>query len=283
MSNTTTTSAEPLRSPAPHHALYPLEVHGGRRCAIPPVDEIEAAVGCWNQLLPPVRATLDLAQRCATQADLDTKARALLAPKRVPSAAPLVLILAPSEEVSILRYVGRGHYPGNVAGRCVDIDGQTWHREGDACDDCGWGYPNDPDRDNLRLARVVITGRTIPRPWLDRILAQCAAAGVPVEQDPETVVVLTPPAPPSPTSVLPPPRRPEDVCCDPDCDLSDGLAHGGPCAPCACWERHAIEECPKNPDARYPRCVSCGAWEGEAATMRFVRSRGRNLHIGCAT
>jgi hypothetical protein len=34
------------------------------------------------------------------------------------------------------------------------------------------------------------------------------------------------------------------VCIDDDCDLSGGYAHVGPCEPCACPLKHAIEECP---------------------------------------
>lgn len=34
------------------------------------------------------------------------------------------------------------------------------------------------------------------------------------------------------------------VCCDPDCDLSGGYAHAGPCEPCSCGKEHAIVECP---------------------------------------
>ncbi len=33
------------------------------------------------------------------------------------------------------------------------------------------------------------------------------------------------------------------VCIDLDCDLSGGYAHVGPCEPCGCGQRHAIEEC----------------------------------------
>ena len=34
------------------------------------------------------------------------------------------------------------------------------------------------------------------------------------------------------------------VCNDPDCDLSGGYAHAGPCERCACPMEHAIAECP---------------------------------------
>jgi len=34
------------------------------------------------------------------------------------------------------------------------------------------------------------------------------------------------------------------VCVDFECDLSGGYAHVGPCEPCECGKRHAIEECP---------------------------------------
>lgn len=37
------------------------------------------------------------------------------------------------------------------------------------------------------------------------------------------------------------------VCVDEECDLSGGFAHVGPCEPCGCELRHAVEECP---DAR---------------------------------
>lgn len=36
----------------------------------------------------------------------------------------------------------------------------------------------------------------------------------------------------------------ESVCVDPECDLSGGYAHVGPCEPCDCGKRHAIGECP---------------------------------------
>ena len=35
------------------------------------------------------------------------------------------------------------------------------------------------------------------------------------------------------------------VCIDPDCNLSGGYAHAGPCEPCGCPDEHAIAECPK--------------------------------------
>jgi hypothetical protein len=34
------------------------------------------------------------------------------------------------------------------------------------------------------------------------------------------------------------------LCNDESCNLSGGLAHVGPCEPCACGKRHAIAECP---------------------------------------
>ncbi len=27
-----------------------------------------------------------------------------------------------------------------IAGTCVDIDGDSWHRDGDRCDRCGFGF-----------------------------------------------------------------------------------------------------------------------------------------------
>ena len=38
-------------------------------------------------------------------------------------------------------------------------------------------------------------------------------------------------------------RSGASVCIDLDCDLSGGMAHVGPCEPCCCGKRHAIEEC----------------------------------------
>lgn len=40
-------------------------------------------------------------------------------------------------------------------------------------------------------------------------------------------------------------RAPTAALCDDErCDLSGGEAHVGPCTPCSCGKRHAIEECP---------------------------------------
>jgi hypothetical protein len=37
-----------------------------------------------------------------------------------------------------------------------------------------------------------------------------------------------------------------ELCSDPNCDLSGGYAHAGPCEPCGCPARHAVQECPLN-------------------------------------
>lgn len=43
---------------------------------------------------------------------------------------------------------------------------------------------------------------------------------------------------------------PHSVCIDLACDLSGGFSHAGPCEPCGCGLRHAVEECPDGwPDA----------------------------------
>lgn len=43
-------------------------------------------------------------------------------------------------------------------------------------------------------------------------------------------------------------QAPGASCCiDPDCDLSGGYAHVGPCEPCSCPMRHAAWECPLRP------------------------------------
>lgn len=34
------------------------------------------------------------------------------------------------------------------------------------------------------------------------------------------------------------------VCVDMGCTLSGGYAHAGPCEPCSCGARHAVQECP---------------------------------------
>lgn len=41
------------------------------------------------------------------------------------------------------------------------------------------------------------------------------------------------------------------VCVDPQCDLSGGYAHIGPCEPCECGMRHAVAECPKPVEYSY--------------------------------
>lgn len=43
------------------------------------------------------------------------------------------------------------------------------------------------------------------------------------------------------------------VCIDPECTLSGGYAHAGPCEPCACGAEHASEECPVVEDVA--RCL----------------------------
>jgi hypothetical protein len=35
---------------------------------------------------------------------------------------------------------------GAIAGYCVDIDGASWHQDGTACEHCGYGIDEDPDR-----------------------------------------------------------------------------------------------------------------------------------------
>jgi hypothetical protein len=35
------------------------------------------------------------------------------------------------------------------------------------------------------------------------------------------------------------------LCSDPDCELSGGWAHVGPCEPCSCGAEHAVAECPE--------------------------------------
>ena len=44
------------------------------------------------------------------------------------------------------------------------------------------------------------------------------------------------------------------LCCDEECELSGFRAHVGPCEPCECPLRHAIEECPAN---RTDACRAC--------------------------
>lgn len=93
------------------------------------------------------------------------------------------LVVSPREAIDLRRVIGRGSYPGNIPGHCVDIDGCTWHKDGDFCNSCGWGYPDDPDRDpKPRPDLVIVCGFDEPlHPAHTRsVIEQCKAAGVAV-------------------------------------------------------------------------------------------------------
>ncbi len=40
-------------------------------------------------------------------------------------------------------------------------------------------------------------------------------------------------------------ERGASLCADPECNLSGGHAHVGPCEPCRCPMEHAVDECPE--------------------------------------
>lgn len=37
-----------------------------------------------------------------------------------------------------------------IAGACVDIDGDSWHKDGQRCERCGFGIDADPDSNGFR-------------------------------------------------------------------------------------------------------------------------------------
>lgn len=77
--------------------------------------------------------------------------------------------------------VGYPSYKGNIPGICIDINHETWHRDGELCRDCGWGYPNDPDRPNywIGLDLVIVGGesgskaRPMHPDWVKNLRKQC--------------------------------------------------------------------------------------------------------------
>jgi protein gp37 len=89
--------------------------------------------------------------------------------------------------IDLREFIGFARYRGNVAVPCVDIDGSTWHEEGQKCRDCGWGYPNDPDWPGRvpGVAWTIVGGESGPhaRPfdlaWARSIRDQCSATGTP--------------------------------------------------------------------------------------------------------
>lgn len=107
--------------------------------------------------------------------------------KAVPVAVRFLSVEPLVEAVDLRPYIGYGKYRGNIAGHCVDIDGNTWHGVKYKCRDCGWGYPDDPDNPRRvpGIDLVIVGGESGPdaRPfdvaWARSIVKQCRAAGVP--------------------------------------------------------------------------------------------------------
>jgi hypothetical protein len=87
-----------------------------------------------------------------------------------------------SEAVDLRPAIGYGKYRGNIAGHCVDIDGNTWHGDLYKCRECGWGYPDDPDypRRVPGLDLVIVSGGQSPLhpDWVRAIRDQCQASKV---------------------------------------------------------------------------------------------------------
>ncbi len=89
--------------------------------------------------------------------------------------------------LDLREYTGYGKYAGNIPGECVNIDGETWHREDEKCRTCGWGFPDDPDfpRRVPGLDWVICGGESGPRArpmhpaWARSLRDQCVAADVP--------------------------------------------------------------------------------------------------------
>jgi hypothetical protein len=60
------------------------------------------------------------------------------------------------------------------------------------------------------------------------------------------------------------------LCADESCDLSGGEAHVGPCTPCSCGKRHAIEECPHRSTEFTFRGKAISGWSA-CALLRAIR------------
>lgn len=89
--------------------------------------------------------------------------------------------------VDLRPWIGYAHYDGNVPGACVDIDGMSLHRSGPyRCRECGWGFPNDPDRPGAveGIGWLIIGGESGPGArkceveWVRDLVEQCRDAGV---------------------------------------------------------------------------------------------------------
>ncbi len=107
---------------------------------------------------------------------------------RTPAAVRFLSIEPLLEDLGDIRgLIGYAKYAGNVAGQCVNIDGETWHGAYERCGTCGWGYHNDPDNPGRAGIGWVIVGgesghgaRPMIMDWAASIIIQCKTAGVPV-------------------------------------------------------------------------------------------------------
>jgi protein gp37 len=122
---------------------------------------------------------------------------------KIPAAVRFLSVEPMLASIDLREFVGYPKYRGNVAGQCVDIDGCTWHKDGDKCRDCGWGYPNDPDWPGRvpGIAWVIVGGesglraRPFDLGWARSAVRQCRQAGVsafvkqlgarPIESEPD--------------------------------------------------------------------------------------------------